>query len=62
MRNTLPRGTVRARRDRPVMLRAGRMHRAFARLAAALPERAVGVLNAFAFLSLGAALLALLLL
>jgi hypothetical protein len=62
MQNTATRGTGRVSRDRPVVLRATRSRRALDRLAAAVPERAVTLLNALALVSLGAALLALILL
>ena len=62
MHDTAQRGATRTGRDRTAAPCAGRARATFARLVAALPDRAAGILNAVAFVSLGAALVALLVL
>jgi len=55
-------GAMRAHRDETSARHPGRARRIVARLVATLSDRAAGILNAVAFISLGAALLALLVL
>jgi len=62
MHDTARRGMARAVPHRPVSVRAAAPRRLFDRLSGAVPDRAVGILNAVAFVSLAAALLALVLL
>lgn len=62
MQNTATRGAGRASRTRSIQPRPGASRHALGRAIDAVRDRAVGILNAVAFLSLAAALLSLVLL